>query len=203
MSLSALWALTKWGAIKKSIIIIIMLEWTNQPTSVSKLAFFPVASLPLRLTDWPCVKISSSLLAWAKASSTHSVWWGWSTATRSRICNTHMKKCSSSSSAQEGLLLCLHRKVFFVKLQALAYDILPSTTAIFNYITGSWKLSANEQFFVGAQTVVSLLQTTQIISEAQIKPKPFESRWNFFFTLGGCVWCLHVCLRTRLLLRSY
>ena len=36
-----------------------------------------------------------------------------------------------------------------------------STTAVFSYATGSRKLSANEQFFVGAQTVVSLLQTTQ------------------------------------------
>ena len=33
----------------------------------------------------------------------------------------------------------------------------------FSYAIGSRKLSANEQFFVGAQTVVSLLQTTQII----------------------------------------
>ena len=48
------------------------------------------------------------------------------------------------------------------KLQALIYDILPSTTAVFNYVIGSRKLSANEQFFVGAQTVVSLLQTTPI-----------------------------------------
>ena len=32
----------------------------------------------------------------------------------------------------------------------------------FSYTIGSRKLSANEQFFVGAQTVVSLLQTTQI-----------------------------------------
>ena len=47
-------------------------------------------------------------------------------------------------------------------LQALVYDILPSTTAIFSYAIGSRKLSANEQFFVGAQTVISLLQTTQI-----------------------------------------
>ena len=47
------------------------------------------------------------------------------------------------------------------KLQALVYDILPSTTAVFSYTIGSRKLSANEQFFVGAQTVVSLLQTTQ------------------------------------------
>ena len=45
--------------------------------------------------------------------------------------------------------------------QALVYDILPSTTAVFSYAIGSRKLSVNEQFFDGAQTVVSLLQTTQ------------------------------------------
>ena len=50
-----------------------------------------------------------------------------------------------------------------VTLQALVYDILPSTTTVFGYVIGSRKLSANEQFFVGAQTVVSLLQTTQIM----------------------------------------
>ena len=54
-----------------------------------------------------------------------------------------------------------------VKLQALVYDILPSTTAVFSYAIGSRKLSANKQGFFGggfggAQTVVSLLQTTQI-----------------------------------------
>ena len=38
------------------------------------------------------------------------------------------------------------------KLQALVYDILPSTTAVFSYAIGSRKLSANEQVFVGAQT---------------------------------------------------
>ena len=53
-----------------------------------------------------------------------------------------------------------------VKLQALVYDSLPSiTAAVFSYAIGFRKLSANEQFFVGAQTVVSLLQTTQIISD--------------------------------------
>ena len=31
------------------------------------------------------------------------------------------------------------------KLQALVYDILPSTTAVFSYAIGSKKLSANEQ----------------------------------------------------------
>ena len=48
------------------------------------------------------------------------------------------------------------------KLQPLVYDILPATTAVFSYAIGSTKLSVNEQFFVGAQTIVSLLQTTQI-----------------------------------------
>ena len=51
-----------------------------------------------------------------------------------------------------------------VKLQALVYDILPLTTAVFSYAIRSRKLSANEQFFISAQIVVSLLQTTQVIS---------------------------------------
>ena len=58
------------------------------------------------------------------------------------------------SSLQVILVLTVQRK-----LQALVYDILLSTTVIFSYAIGS----ANEQFFVGVQTVVSLLQTTQII----------------------------------------
>ena len=39
------------------------------------------------------------------------------------------------------------------KLLTLVYDILPSTTAVFSFAIGSRKLSANEQFLVGAQTV--------------------------------------------------
>ena len=50
------------------------------------------------------------------------------------------------------------------KLQALVYNSLSSTTAVFSYAIEFRKLSANEQFFVGAQTIVGLLQTTQIIS---------------------------------------
>ena len=34
------------------------------------------------------------------------------------------------------------------KLQALIYDILPSTTAVFSDAIGSRKLSSNEQFFL-------------------------------------------------------
>ena len=95
-----------------------------------------------------------------------------------------------------------------IQTQAPVYDILPSTTAVFSYAIGPRKLSANKQFFVGAQTVVSLLQTTQIISDvcfitdhlatpAQIKPELFQTRRNSFFTQGGCVSCLCVCLGTK------
>ena len=49
-------------------------------------------------------------------------------------------------------LLLLLLVVVLIKLQALVYDILPSTTAVFSYAVGPRKLSANEQFFVGAQT---------------------------------------------------
>ena len=44
------------------------------------------------------------------------------------------------------------------KLQALVYDILPSTTAVFSYAIGSRKLSANEQFFVDAQVCYKQLK---------------------------------------------
>ena len=49
-----------------------------------------------------------------------------------------------------------------LQIQAPVYDILPSTTAVISSGIGSRKLSADQQFVVGAQTVVSLLQTTQI-----------------------------------------
>ena len=38
--------------------------------------------------------------------------------------------------------------MFTYLLQALVYDILPSTTAVFSYAIGSRKLSANEQFLM-------------------------------------------------------
>ena len=69
--------------------------------------------------------------------------------------------CGTSGSLIKDTLR--HRPT--LKLQALVYDIFPSTTAVFSYAIRSRKLSANEHFFVvvvGAQTVVSLLQTTQI-----------------------------------------
>ena len=101
------------------------------------------------------------------------------------------------------------------KLQALVCDILPSTTAVFSYAIGSRKLSANEQFFVGAQTVVSLLQTTEInqgvsfIAANKVYTSTNKTTivWIetelYFFTRGGCVSCLRGCLGARLLLQSY
>ena len=57
-----------------------------------------------------------------------------------------------------GLYYCRHEVTVCGKLQALVYDILPSTTAVFSFVIGSCKLSANEQLFVGVQTVVGFLQ---------------------------------------------
>ena len=38
----------------------------------------------------------------------------------------------------------------------LVYGILPPTAAVVDYVVGLGKLSADEQFFVGAQMVVHL-----------------------------------------------
>ena len=50
------------------------------------------------------------------------------------------------------------------KLQAMVYDILPPTTVIIDYAIGLRKLSANGQFFVGAQIAERLRPTTQTAS---------------------------------------
>ena len=92
----------------------------------------------------------------------------------------------------EGVQLSVAEVAGIFKLQALVYDILPSTTAVFSYAIGSRKLSANEQFFVGAQTIVSLLQTTQIkqgvsfiaANKVVSNPQSFESRRNSSFYPG-------------------
>ena len=97
--------------------------------------------------------------------------------------------------------------IVWCKLQALFYDILPSTTAVFSYAVVSRKLSAKEQFFVAAQTVVNLLQTTQIISDfcfitmlftpVEIKPKSFASRGNSFFYYPGWMRLMFTCVLGR------
>ena len=46
--------------------------------------------------------------------------------------------------------------MLWLKLQALVYDILPSTNAIVNYAIGLKNMSANKQFFDDVQMAVSL-----------------------------------------------
>ena len=100
---------------------------------------------------------------------------------------------------------CRTQGIISHKLQALVYDIFPSTTAVFSYAIRSRKLSANEQVFVGALTVVRLLQTTQMISDVCFKTDhvAYASKnktrivWiktELFFTRGGCVSCLRATL---------
>ena len=50
------------------------------------------------------------------------------------------------------------------KHQALVYDILPSTIAIFSYAIGPRKLSANVQFFVGANSSKFVTNNSDYIS---------------------------------------
>ena len=110
---------------------------------------------------------------------------------------------------------CVHY-IGSTKLQALVYDILPSTTAIISYAIGSRKLSANEQFFCwGSDSSTFVTNNSNYIRRlfynwpcclCQLKSN--ENRLNrdgtlFFFTWGGCVSCLRACLGARLLPQSY
>ena len=85
------------------------------------------------------------------------------------------------------------------KLQALVYDILPSTTAIFSYAIGSRKQSANEQFSVGAQTTQIISNVCFITNHAaysssnKTKIVWIETELFFFFLPG--VDAPHVCVR--------
>ena len=104
------------------------------------------------------------------------------------------------------------------ELQALVYDILPSTTAVFNYAIGSRKLSANEHLFVDTQTVVIFLQTTQIISDicfitvlvayassnkATVVYIETELFFFSFLFYPGWMRLMFACVLGQLLLQSY
>ena len=52
-----------------------------------------------------------------------------------------------SAQLSSDAVSALQKVQVLIKLQALVYDILPSTTAVFSYAIGSRKLSANEQFW--------------------------------------------------------
>ena len=104
------------------------------------------------------------------------------------------------------------------KLQALVYDILPSTTAVFSYAIGSRKLSANEQGFFfcvlcsnsGTFVTNNSNKTRRVIYSRQQslhQHKQNHYRLNrggtLSFTPGGCVSRLRACLGARLLPQSY
>ena len=104
-------------------------------------------------------------------------------------------KLSSTALQPNDCAMCIW---VACKLQALVYDILPSATAVFSYAIGPRKLSANKQFFVGAQTVVNLLRTTQIISDicfitdhfaytSSNKTSHLNRGGILFFPQGGCL----------------
>ena len=107
---------------------------------------------------------------------------------------------------------CVRARTHTHKLQALVYDIIPSTTAVFSYAT----FPENCEFFVGAQTIVSLLQTTKIKQGVSFTAtnKVYTSTnkttfvWIemelFFLFLSGvdAFPCLHACLGARLLPQS-
>ena len=107
---------------------------------------------------------------WRKGVGKRGLEFGTGISTHSKHAFRHLPPNSARFSyATEGAFFIstdavsgLRQVWVLIKLQTLVYDILPSTTAVFSYAIGPRKLTANEQFFVGAQTVVSLLQTTQI-----------------------------------------
>ena len=107
------------------------------------------------------------------------------------------------------------------KLQALVYNILPSTTAVFSYAIGSRKLSANEQFFCWCSNSTKFVtnnsnKTRHIIyihqqSLHQHKPQPFESRRNSFlpgvdasrvYVCASALGCFYSHISTRTFQRA-
>ena len=108
-----------------------------------------------------CVSLSLSLTLSLKNTHTHTQ----SSAVSVVFCCQCCVLLSVLHSADSVLLLCSAVAVMFrcqcyVLLQTpskvLVYGILPPTAAIVDYAVGLRKLSANEQFFVGAQMVVRL-----------------------------------------------
>ena len=82
------------------------------------------------------------------------------------------------------------------RLQALVYDILLSTTAVFSYAIRSRKLSANEHFFCWCSNSSKFVTNNsnktrpvihsrqQCLHQHKQKPQSFESRRNSFFHPG-------------------
>ena len=67
-----------------------------------------------------------------------------------------MPSVTAGLTATRGFFDLASRATCVTELQALVYDIFPSTTAIVECDIGLKKLSANERFFDDTQTAVSL-----------------------------------------------
>ena len=106
-----------------------------------------------------CLSLSVATVCVSRVSQCHHVACP-STAERSVISWSFYLAWNPERQGRTSVYICVH--VCQTPSTDLS-DILSSTTAVFSYTIGSIKLSANEQFFVGAQTVVSLLQTTQMM----------------------------------------
>ena len=166
----------------------------------------------LALATWSVIKQTSDTI-WVVCNKLTTVWAPPPPPRRSKRCYFYCGSLwfmDASCHSEFTDRLCRHHSLI---------AILPSTTAVFSFAIGSRKLSANEQFLVGTQTVVSLLQTTQIISNAcfitdhvayassnKTKIVWIETELFFLFSFlpgGGCVSCLRACLGARLLPQSY
>ena len=123
------------------------LKYTNQPASYAHLLILPPFSSLCACTHL----VRGLFLLLHHLSGTLS------------LAKLGHQACSHLSNHLWNLTLQAILLTVCVKLWALVYSILPSTTAVFTYTVGPWKLSANEQFFVDAQT--SLLQTPQVTSD--------------------------------------
>ena len=82
-----------------------------------------------------CVHVCSCMFVCVHVRGTHACVEIMCLCVYGCVCSLHVCPCTC---------VCVHMRG--IKLQALVYDILPSTTAVFSYAIGSRKLSANEQF---------------------------------------------------------
>ena len=88
-----------------------------------------------------------------KVHTAPELWWGCDGRADSSSRRRHTRRHATAACHAA----CVDHDVkVAVKLQALVYDIFPSTTAGVDYAIGLEKLSANEQFFDDAPTAVSL-----------------------------------------------
>ena len=132
-------------------------HWMNREGQIPKHRFSRWG-LSWVFTTCPQSTVKSHSITWAERES----------ANHERRSGSQLNTQHSSSGLKQeaapksGRRWYLTQSASCTATAADVYDSLPSPTAVFRYAIRSTKLSANEQFFAGAQTAVILLQTTQI-----------------------------------------